>query len=297
MVLSAGLVLLVLQFQGCLTKEKVEQHNLSGSKQDRLFRKFIENPLLTVRENFAVLLDTDTLYLLNTNPENELPLPFELHLVLQDGSFINNDFQPSDFLVKPYDNGILQGIRIRKIPLRSAEFDSIRIGQFSRDSGTITMKWQKGVDLKELRGNGKQECGLIPSGNLKALHNWVFREHLNEGVFARVPNDFYLLLKGKTCWVITRKVREALPNMMFHYIRDDGGFDNYSFSFEDSSFQACLGGFSDLNITRINLEKEFNEYLKIRLGQYNSKGNIWVQTFHVQRILENDLLHYENEFD
>jgi len=41
----------------------------------------------------------------------------------------------------------------------------------------------------------------------------------------------------------------------------------------------------------------YEEFYKIRIGQYNSAGNLWTQTINLEEILSNELLTYKGELN
>jgi hypothetical protein len=85
---------------------------------------------------------------------------------------------------------------------------------------------------------------------------------------------------------------------MLHLIKDKGGFDNYSFRFRAPSEEACQEArMNKWNISRVHLKKDFVSYKKIRLGEFEEGGNLWVQVLEIERLLENRLLRYEGELE
>jgi hypothetical protein len=290
--------LISLTHNSCRQDRIFDQGTNKTPKHSRLYSKLIENPLIPLNSEFSVFIDTDTLYLLNFLPDREATLRFQFHIVNEDGTFINQDFDPQKFIVTPEKTKELIGIKIRKIPLPNKFFNHIRLGQYSRQAGRIEKKWQSNVSRNQLLGNGKQRCENRISDKQKILYQKIFQQHLDEGVFVEVQYGINVLFRGKKIWLITQNNSQETPNFMLHLIKENGDFDNLSFSVKESTFTECLGlHLNDRYITLLNLEKDYEYYNSIRIGQFNNNGNLWAETLKIDRLSENVLLRYQGEFD
>jgi hypothetical protein len=82
---------------------------------------------------------------------------------------------------------------------------------------------------------------------------------------------------------------------MLHLTKKEGSFDNYDFRISGPSFENCSGDYDGLTINIINLAKDFEAYLRIRIGHYVTGGNLWAQEYKIERLLANPLLRYHGE--
>ncbi|MCE2613631.1 hypothetical protein LVD13_11670 [Flavobacteriaceae bacterium D16] len=290
-------ILMSLLLIACRTWESNKQMQDIDLESNQIFLKLIESHLVTIDDDFSAFLDSDTLYLLNVNPDKELSLPFQLHLITDKDSTISRILAPQDYVIQSELPETLNSIRFRKIPLIPKQIKAFRLGQYSEEAGVLQQKWQATLSVKQLIGNERQKCNKEASDRLRGLYNKIFQGHLKLGVFTEVPYDYYLLLFHKSCYIVSKKPGNTAPNMMLHFIMDKGEFDNYSFSFEKPSFEACLDQLEDLNITKINLSKPYYNYQRIRIGEYGREGNSWAQEYTIERLAENKLLRYEGQFN
>ncbi|WP_156950050.1 hypothetical protein [Maribacter antarcticus] len=79
---------------------------------------------------------------------------------------------------------------------------------------------------------------------------------------------------------------------MMHFILVDNTFKNYSFTFAKKEINTS---FENFRVAKINIPP--GDFFKFRIGQYNSKGNIWAQEFSPTEAMANPLLKYNNEFE
>ena len=82
---------------------------------------------------------------------------------------------------------------------------------------------------------------------------------------------------------------------MWHLSKEDNTFDNFSFSYWENQIDEELEfPFSDYQISKVYIPRE-TFYIKLRVGQFNADGNIWVQEIMLEEVKKNDLLKYNGE--
>ncbi len=116
-------------------------------------------------------------------------------------------------------------------------------------------------------------------------------EDLENGSFFQNPHGFYVLLTTNDLIIFTKNTTDVTPKFMLHFIKENNTFDNYSFVFSDKELKTS---FDSLKVARIRIPQ--NNFFKIRIGQYKSDENIWVQEFLPIEVRTNPLLKYANEF-
>lgn len=122
-----------------------------------------------------------------------------------------------------------------------------------------------------------------------------FINDLTHGKFYENPYGFYILLTHQDLYIITQDTTQIKEKFMLHFVKEDNSFDNHSFIYNSKRIKQVLPSpFNDLEIAQISLPK--GDFFKIRMGQYNKKGNIWVQEIWPKEIMSNPILKYNNEF-
>ncbi|NCP83740.1 MAG: hypothetical protein CO068_04635 [Flavobacteriaceae bacterium CG_4_9_14_0_8_um_filter_34_30] len=135
------------------------------------------------------------------------------------------------------------------------------------------------------------EKGTIDSTTL------IFENHLFNSSYFKNAQGFNIFINPNDTliYIIFDKSKYKKDKFMLHFIKEDNTFINYSFEIEKET----IANFNKSPYNKyIIIQKtipNFNEINKIRLGQYTSIKNIWVQEFVLKEILNNPLLHYNNQ--
>lgn len=290
------LSLLALVVSGCFG----DRHpTASGASfRDEAFRTLGAKPAAVLDTNHAAVLDGDTLNLVRFHAGTGMPPDQVVAL----GWAAAGDAPGSEVVYdrmewESFNPGDTLPCALLRIPLPSAEFKRLQITLPALDGNRTADTLRFTVDRHSLVAHGVQRCEGPVSGAYQRLNQWVFRQQLTHGVFMEVQHGFYLLFYERTCWVIRRNPGDGSNKFMLHFIDQDSAFDNFSFPIGRSAFEGCMEDPAGFWITRINLERPFDSYRKIRVGQFTGAGNIWTQTLQVSRILENELLRYTDELD
>jgi hypothetical protein len=124
-----------------------------------------------------------------------------------------------------------------------------------------------------------------------------FLNDLENGKFFKTIEDFYILLVENAVYIIKYKQLNTQNKFMLHFVRKDNSFLNMDFYFMDKSIQEHLQyPFNNYKIAKIDIS-ELNKYCRIRVGQFNNKGNIWAKEIDLKDVFDNELLIYQNEFN
>lgn len=275
---------------------------VNNNSQSQTFENYLKRHLIIgnfwqINENVSVLLAENNIYYFNTYGsfnDNQ----FMLHFIREDNSFKVHDFFGSNYIVADSIKPNLSGIAIIHRKLNFDNYKAIRTGQFVRDSnGKTTNIWVK-QDLVHNIYNRispyKNQFLQMLGENI--LHN-DFVKSLKNDVFFRNEHGFYFVLNDREIYFITDKNNNLNDEFMFHLIREDNSFSNYSFSFKDFEFQMYLDiPYNNLRIAKLTIPID-EEFTQIRIGQFNKTGNIWAQQFKVEEVYANKLLRYNGEFN
>lgn len=281
-----------LAFGGCQPPVKADSRDLEIVKKPAL-QGMLLSPVITASDDYLAFHHSDTIYLIRSKMNRAGRETVPLKFLNRDGSEANKTATFLDF-GKGFPLG-QTAIQLGKIPFDSAAVKGVQSLLFSTVEESDSTGGALRVDVGRFFAAGNQICETGLSDWQKRIYRDVFKEHLKTGLFAEFPHGIYLLFSRRTCWVITSEPFVNPANFMLHLTQKEGSFDNYSFRISGSSFENCSGNFEGLTIYRINLAKDFEAYLRIRIGQYDTGGNLWAQEYKIERLLENPLLRYHGE--
>ncbi|MFT5237201.1 MAG: hypothetical protein ACI9M9_000793, partial [Flavobacteriaceae bacterium] len=155
--------------------------------------------------------------------------------------------------------------------------------------------WVNQISAKEIQARNSRYKNQFEDFINKNLINGSFKLSLQFGVFFKNNQGFNILYGDGFIYIISEQNIATEDKFMLHFIDKENKFVNKSFNINEQRFQDQLEPpYSNLNITRIPLPNE--PFIQIRIGQFNSSGNIWAQQFSLEDILGNPLLKYNNEF-
>lgn len=292
------LIILCICFSSCNNKEK--QINIP---QGNIIEKNIEISILNgfytqINNDISFSIYQDNLYCFNISKDGFSKNKFLLHLIDKNNSFKNLDFYKSGNEINDSLKGVFKDISIihKKIDLNYDE--KLRIGQFRRnDDGTTDNLWVKESfidDIFDRKETYKNQLQSIIEVNLL---NVDFEKALKSGVFFKINHDFYILLYNSEGYVISTKPNDIENKFMLHLIKENNEFDNLSFYFKNNNYQQFLDlPYNKFKISKFYIPQE-HIYWRLRVGQFNSNGNIWVQEIDLNDVYSNDLLKYDGEFN
>lgn len=279
----------------CQDTQKQTKTELSTAEKN-LKRALANGYYSQINDDIGVSFYQNNIYFFSTNDQGFSDDKFLLHLINQDRSFVNNDFVNNGFSINDSLSNSFANIDVIQRTINYQKYKSIRIGQFKRNPDQSTSNiWAKEILVNDILNLKESYKNQLPTN--KNLVNEAFLKHLHYGKFFKSSSDFYILLSDDNMFFITNNNNAIKEKVMLHFIREDKTFNNLSFEFEPLQYQQFLEQpFKDLQIVKIHIPED-DYYPKIRIGQYNEDGNIWVQEFFVKDIYDNELLVYNNEFE
>lgn len=128
--------------------------------------------------------------------------------------------------------------------------------------------------------------------SVKTIKRSGFERDLKSGSFFKNSEHFYILLTEDVFYIISSDANNLSYKFMVHFVFKDNTFENHSFTFTEKEIDTS---FEDFRVAKINIPSGY--FFKFRIGQYNSKGNVWAQEFSPTEAMANPLLKYNNEFE
>jgi len=291
------IVLTFICFFSCKEKENKDIKTITNSERV-IKRALISGYFAEINENIGVSFYQDNIFYFSSIPDGFTEGSFMLHLIKEDNSFDNHSFSKDKYLLNDSLKGGFSSLEIIQRKIYYESYKSIRIGQFIKNEDKSTKNiWIKQIAVKDILDSKQQYLNQFNSILKRNLLNEDFKNDLKFGKFFKTKTDFYVLLSDPNIFFIAKKNNVINEKFMLHFIREDNTFNNKSFTFKTKEYQQYLEPpFSNFSIAKISIPNE-EDYSRIRIGQYNSKGNIWVQEFKLQEVLANELLKYNQELE
>ena len=281
-------------FFACQEKEKKEkpinyiEHSIKRSLLDGYYAK--------VNKNIGVSIYHNNIFIFSTNKNGFSDDKFLFHLVKEDRSFDNYDFNKEKYLLNYSVKSTFSPLNIVHKKIKIEDYKDIRIGQFSiKKDKTTENIWSKQISIEDILNRKKKYLNEYKSILDNNILNTDFKNDLVFGKFFEIKSQFYILLSHTNIYLITKK--EVInKNCMLRFVKFDNSFYNKSFNFDSQNHQVFLEPpYSDLRIAKIGIPNH-EDFYKIRIGQFNELGNIWAQEVIIDEIDNNELLKYNNEF-
>ena len=297
--LHKGIFLLLIFFFGtsCNKTKDNQSQNTQNTPYDILLNRALLNGYyFQQNENLGICFSNSMVYLLSDD-KNVLGKGFVLfHFIKKDNTFENRDFKASNYTLNDTLFNKFKNLHVVQAPLEYDNYLRIRIGQYIRlEDGRAQNIWVKEIDVERIRNKNSFYKNEFQSQINKNILNETFEIGLQLGTFFKNSNGVYILFESDFIYLMVNKTDNFEDKFMLHFIDETNTFINKSFFLKDKEIQNFLEPpYSNMRIARIPLPEE--PFVKIRIGQYNDEGNIWVQEFILEDILENPLLKYNNEF-
>jgi len=292
-------VLILFSIISCKTENKNSKENITESSFEKSLKKELLKGFYTqINEDIGLLLFQNNIYYFNTSLNGFSNNKFLLHLIKQDNSFEAFDFFKDKYTVEDSLTPNFSNLEIIHRQVNFENYRGVRTGQFKRNpDGSTSNLWAKQVSIDDIfdkkesyKNQLKEEIGLN-------LLNENFLLALNHDVFFKNDFDFYILLNDLEIFLITAGNKNLDSKIMLHLVRQDNSFKNLSFDFRDKEYQMYLEEpFKELKIAKVDLTSD-DTFSQIRIGQFNSGGNIWTQQFKIDDVFSNELLRYNGEFE
>ena len=294
-----GLILVAIYFFSCNTNEKNKEKE-TFTLENSIERALLNGYYTQINENIGVLIYQDIIYSFSRKPKGFSNDKFLLHLVKADNSFDNLDFFKENYTVNDSLTGIFTPLEIVKRKIINIEqYKSIRIGQFKRNQdGSVKHVWVKQTSVKDIFSIKEQYLNQFKPILKKNILNESFKKDLSFGAFFKTKSAFYILLSDDKVFFIAKNEDKINEKIMLHFIRKDNSFNNKSFKFKTNLYNIFLEKpYKDFQVAMVRIPIEEENFNKIRIGQYNERGNIWSQEIVLDEIFSNELLKYRDELE
>lgn len=291
------LFFLLYLFLSCQSSEKKGGVNYKIA-QTKLDVAFVNGYFEKVQDKTYVLINKNTIYYFFEERDEFMRYKVMLHMIKKDNTFDNVDFFPTNKRISQLANTDADNFDTISINFESKGFVGLRTGQFKRtENGSAKNIWVKQIQFSKISatGNNLAKERFLKAIGLNSLRNH-FEISLHNGSFYRNAFGFYVLLTENELFLITEKEVASKNKMMAHLIKENGDFDNLSALFSGKWYCKCVADEKgDLVVYRVVLP-ELESFKKLRLGEFNDNGNIWVQELYLNEVHSNKLLRYNNEF-
>jgi|GEM_PF-5108446 len=270
-------------------------NKLNNTVEDKNLNIALTKGYFLLEKEIGISVYQNTIYLLTNINHGFDSDKFLLHYIDSSRNFINKDFYKNQHQIPDSLLSKFKNLSVIKIPMIKGNYESIRIGQFKRDESNKTQNiWAREIQIRDVENRTSvyknQFSDLISNNLLKES----FERSLNHSTFFKTSQNLYILYEEDFIYFLAPNNFPVQEKFILHFINKKNTFLNYSFNFEEFQLQDYLE--KDILIARIPTPT-FNSYYKIRIGQFNSEGNIWVQEFVPEEIKKNPLLRYNGEFN
>lgn len=293
LIFKASILLATTILIGCNINNDKRQDSKKSIEDKNLSSALIKGYFIQ-EKGISICIYQNTIYLLTDAKTGFDNNKFLLHYIDSDRNFLNRDFYKNNYEVNDSLFTKYKNLRVLKIPLLEGDFESIRIGQFVRNENNQTNNiWAKEIgfnDINNRKSFYKNELNeLLPFHLLKNS----FEHSLLHNTFFKTSENLYILYENDFIYFIAPNEFPTKNKFMLHFINEENTFLNHSFFFEQFEFQNYIE--KEVKIARVPIPSHKNFY-KIRIGQFNSDGNIWAQEFIPEKLNANPILRYDGEF-
>lgn len=290
------LFLLLISTLGCDNNTKEQFQNDKNTANDILLNRALLNGYyFQPNQNLGVCFYDSNIYLLFNNKtmiNKEFAL---LHFIKEDNTFENRDFKVSDFVLNDSLFNKFNNLQVVRARIINSDYKKIRIGVYYRlEDGSAQNKWVREIDKEKINKQNSFYQNEFFSEINQNLIQESFDLSLKFGTFFQNAYGFYILYDDDFIYLITDRIGVTENSVMLHFIDENNNFVNRSFSANHQNIGALLKmPYKNYIVTRMSLPD--TPFIKVRIGQYNDEGNIWMQEFYPGEILKNPLLKYNNE--
>ncbi|MFD2563568.1 hypothetical protein [Aquimarina rubra] len=291
------LIILICVLFSCKNQKNDESKKSLTSFDKILKRALVNGYYEQINDDLGIIIYQEKIFVLSSSLDKVQNM-FLLHFIKKDKGFVNRDFNFEPGMIKSSELNLFKNLVVIQKDFPNVDFESVRIGQYIRnDKGEPSNVWVRQIIKDKILTSSKRYKNEFKEQiNLNILDE-DFKKSLKTGKFFKNKWGDYILLSDTYIYFIVQSDRNLDDKFMLHFVKNDNTFENRSFSFSSKNFQDFLEmPYSKLRIARVKIPYISDQFLKIRIGQYNSEGNIWVQELIIREIEENELLKYNNEF-
>lgn len=280
-----------------------KQDNQTRKKDNSPGDEFITTSLLKgdysrIDEDISLAVFENSIFFFSKGPNGFSDDEFLLQLISKDKPFLNLHFDADQTRLAKESLGAYRNLDVLYFQWNEGAYSHLRIVQHQKTTAGIKNNWEIKIDLKSavVRPNLYKNEFFESIG--KHLRQKDFRQKLENGIFFKIRHNFHILQADDLLYLITDKNQEINDKFMLHFIPEQGEFTNLSFHFKNKEYQDfLLSPYNDFRIARVKLPENFENFEKLRIGQFNKDGNTWVQVMTIEDILANVLLRYQGELN
>lgn len=263
--------------------------NTSCENLDSFSNILLNSYWFSVNEKDGIAISKDSLYFIFRNKNFSVKNEIMIHYIMEDGTFINRDFPLNNFDYRASFSNQFRDLKIYGTSLERLNFKNLALGYYTRENKGIVKYWEKIISADDLNKKMKiYRNELIDVFGVNLLKSEI-ECALEKGVCFENNKEFSFLIGNGFLYILKPKTIKSEDNFMVHFITDKNKFINKSFNFYNSStvYPLTIRG-KELIVSKLSLPKE--EFNKIRIGEYNKNGNLWVQFFSPSELSNNPLL-------
>ena len=298
--MNIRLLILVMVLSTCLSCERRNSTTQSSITEGELFirKGLLNGHFQKIDKDKYLAIYENSLWLISDAPGGFSKDKFVFELSAKGGDGISPVLNIEQTRLDAVSLGSFRDLEILFYEWGQKEYDQLYLGQIRRSQDSNDTLWQTRVNLNNARMRPNQYNNELAKSTGINLRQSEFQRLLFEGVFFTINKKFYVLISQDAIYLINENRESTADKMMLHFIRENNEFVNKSFNFSSREYQNFLEEpYLNLLIAKVNIPGELENFPKIRLGQYNEKGNIWVQVLDTKEILSNELLRYQSEFN
>lgn len=243
----------------------------------------------SVNEEDGIAITKDSLYFIFRNKNFSDKNEVMIHYIMEDGTFLNRDFPLNNFGYRVSFSNQFKDLNIYGSSLERINFKNLALAYYTRENYGIIKHWEKVISSEDLNKKTSiyrnELTGILGDNLLKSEIECA----LENGVCFENNKEFSFLMNNGFLYILKPKAMKSEDNFMVHFIYDKNKFINKSFNFYNSNtvYPINIQG-KDLIVSKLSIPKE--EFNKIRIGEYNKNGNVWVQFFSPIELSNNPLI-------
>lgn len=285
-----SIVLLVnsLFFISCERSQNFQECDSVNYFQNKLLSNF----WYSVSDSSNILITKDSLFYFVDKLSNKGETTFKLHVINNDTVLIkdftlNNQYRTDRFSGQP------KSLQIYGVPLDNGSYQKLLLGEYYIDDGKIIENWKSTIPKKHINSikyKYKDELDEFIGDDLILSE---LRCQFSHSPYFENDKGFGFLLGEKFIYILKPTDHTTRGKFMFHFIREDKTFVNESFDFDNpENFITLQWDKILMNVVKIPYNS--SDCDRVRIGEYTSNGNIWVQFFNITEVKGNPLLRYKN---
>jgi hypothetical protein len=253
---------------------------------------FIKN-----EEGYDILLIDNLIYLLKDNPSQEARnTHFFLHVIPKNGSLMNFDFSPTEYLINENlsDNYANVLVYKRELPSVKGAYD-INVGQFNDKART----WENYIQVDKMNEQDYKYKNEYVENTKNNRYLNAFESAFNEGYFMKHQLGFDLLLHDHMLYYIRANgTASDLKDMFFLHIKYDNKDAVYNYDFRGEPYQInkLLGEkYENFIVVQRNIP-DIGKISEVDTGQFDKDRRSWSVLYRVSELYDNMDFIYNDQY-